>query len=93
LIVRCWPSRSIVARAKLKSTSMKHKIMNHMAVMCVATSALALSFLVVGCAHEVSHTKKSSVSSNGTVKSTETTVTESPDGTLTKTEESKKTTR
>ena len=61
-------------------------------VMCVATSALALSFLLVGCAHEVSHTKRSSVSSNGTVKSTETTVTQSKDGTVTKTEESKKTT-
>jgi hypothetical protein len=71
---------------------MKHNIMNRMAAMCVAMSALALSFLVVGCAHEVSHTKKSSVSSNGTVKSTETTVTQSNDGTVTKTEESKKTT-
>jgi hypothetical protein len=71
---------------------MKHKIVNRMAVMCVATSGLALSFLVVGCAHEVSHTKKSSVSSNGTVKSTETTVTQSNDGTVTKTEESQKTT-
>jgi hypothetical protein len=72
---------------------MKHKIMNRMAVMFVATSGLALSFLLVGCAHEVSHTKKSRVSSNGTVKSTETTVTQSNDGTVTKTEESKKTSR
>ena len=72
---------------------MKQMIMNRMAVMCVATSALALSFLLVGCAHEVSHSKTSSVSSNGTVKSTEKIVTESPDGTLTKTEESQKTTR
>ena len=72
---------------------MKHKIMNRMAVRCLATSALALSFLLVGCAHEVSHTKKSSVSSNGTVRSTETTVTQSNDGTVTKTEESKKTNR
>ena len=71
---------------------MKHKIMNRIAVMCVATSALALSFLLVGCAHEVSHTKQSSVSSNGTVKSKEKTVTQSMDGTVTTTEESKKTT-
>jgi hypothetical protein len=71
---------------------MKQMIMNRMVVMCVATSALALSFLLVGCAHEVSHTKRSSVSSNGTVKSTETTVTQSNDGTVTKTEESQKTT-
>jgi hypothetical protein len=71
---------------------MKQMLMNRMAV-CVAMSALALSFLLVGCAHEVSHTKQSSVSSNGTVKSTETTVTQSSDGTVTKTEESKKTNR
>jgi hypothetical protein len=71
---------------------MKHMIMNRMAVMCVATSAFALSFLLVGCAHEVSHTKKSSVSSNGTAKSTEKTVTQSADGTVTTKEESKKTT-
>ena len=58
--------------------------------MCVATSALALSFLVVGCDKEVSNTKSSSVSNDGTVKSTEKTVTQSKDGTLTKTEESKK---
>ena len=75
-----------------QETTMKQMIMNRIAVMCVATSALALSFLLVGCAHEVSHSKKSSVSSNGTVKSTEKTVTESPDGTLTKTEETQKTT-
>jgi len=62
-----------------------------MAVMCVATSALALSFLLVGCDREVSNTKSSSVSSDGTVKSKEKTVTQSPDGTVTKTEESKTT--
>ena len=71
---------------------MKHKIMNRMAVICVATSALALSFLLVGCDREVSRTENSSVSSDGTVKSTEKTVTQSKDGTVTKTEESKKTT-
>ena len=71
---------------------MKQMIVNPIAIMCVATSALALSFLLVGCAHEVSHTKQSSVSSNGTVKSNEKTVTQSMDGTVTTTEESKKTT-
>ena len=70
---------------------MKHKIMNHMAVICVATSALALSFLLVGCDREVSRTENSSVSSDGTVKSKEKTVTQSKDGTVTKTEESKTT--
>jgi ABC-type oligopeptide transport system substrate-binding subunit len=71
---------------------MKQMIMKRVSVMCVATAALALSFLLVGCAHEVSHTKQSSVSSNGTVKSNEKTVTQSMDGTVTTTEESKKTT-
>jgi hypothetical protein len=59
---------------------------------CVATSALALSFLGVGCDRQVSHTESSSVSSDGTVKSKEQTVTKASDGTVTKTEEIKKTT-
>ena len=63
-----------------------------MAVMCVATSALALSFLLVGCDRQVSSTKSSSENSDGTVKSKEKTVTKSQDGTVTKTEESKSTT-
>ena len=70
---------------------MKHKIMNHMAVICVATAAL-MGFLLVGCDREVSNTKSSSESSDGTVKSKEKTVTQAPDGTTTKTEETKKTT-
>lgn len=57
-----------------------------------ATCALALSFLMVGCDRQVSHTESSSVSSDGTVKSKEKTVTQAPDGTVTKTEETKKTT-
>jgi hypothetical protein len=60
--------------------------------MCVATSALALSFLLVGCDRQVSSTKSSSENSDGTVKTKEKTVTQSPDGTVTKTEESKSTT-
>ena len=70
---------------------MKHKIMNHMAVICVATAAL-MGFLLIGCDREVSNTKSSSESSDGTVKSKEKTVTQAPDGTTTKTEETKKTT-
>jgi len=65
---------------------------NRMFVVCVATSFLALSFLMVGCDHQVSKTEKSSVSNDGTVKSQEKTVTKAPDGTVTKTEESKTTT-
>ena len=53
---------------------------------------LALSALLVGCDREVSSTKSSSESSDGTVKSKETSVSKSSDGTVTKTEETKKTT-
>ena len=70
---------------------MKYIIKNRMAVMCLAMSALALSFLVVGCDRQVSHTESTTVSDDGTVKSKEKTVTESKDGTVTKTEESKTT--
>ena len=69
---------------------MKQIIMNRMALICVAITALALP-LLVGCDREVSNTKSSSVSSDGTVKSKEKTVTQSSDGTVTKTEETKKT--
>jgi hypothetical protein len=69
-----------------------NKMKNCMAVICTAASALALSFLLVGCDRQVSHTESSSVSSDGTVKSKEKSVTQSSDGTVTKTEESKKTT-
>ena len=81
LIVRCLPSPSIVARAKLRSISNETNDYESSAVICVATLALALPLLLVGCAHEVSHTESSSVSSNGTVKSNEKTVTQSMDGT------------
>jgi len=64
---------------------------NRKVVICVATSVLTLSFLLVGCDREVSKTKSSSVSSDGTVKSKEKTVTQAPDGTVTKTQESKTT--
>ena len=69
-------------------TSMK----NHIIVKCVAMSVLALSFLLVGCARQVSSEKSSTVSSDGTVKTKDKTVTKSSDGTVTKTDESKKTT-
>jgi hypothetical protein len=65
---------------------------NLMVGICLATSALALSCLTIGCDRQVSHTESSSVSSDGTVKSKEQTVTKASDGTVTKTEETKKTT-
>ena len=64
---------------------------NRMFVVCVAISVLALPFLLVGCDREVSKTKSSSVSRDGTVKTQEKTVTKAPDGTVTKTQESKTT--
>ena len=70
---------------------MKQMIINRIAVICALTVALMLPLLFVGCAHEVSHTESSRVSSDGTVKSKEKTVTQSSDGTVTRTEESKKT--
>ncbi len=65
---------------------------NRMGVFCVATSVLALSFLLVGCDRQVSKTKSTRVSSDGTVKSTEEAVTKAPDGTVTKKTEESKTT-
>jgi len=64
---------------------------NRMAIIYKATSALALSVMLVGCAREVSHTKTSKVRSDGSVSTKEKTVTESSDGTVTKKEESKTT--
>ena len=72
---------------------MKHNIMNRMAVICLATAALTLPLLLLGCGdRQVSHSESSSANNDGTVKSTEKTVTQSKDGAVTKTEESKKTT-
>ena len=61
-------------------------------VTLLASLAIALMFPLIGCDRQVSTEKTSDVSSDGSVKSKETTVTKSPDGTVTKTEESKKTT-
>src|ERR1019366_10391602 len=65
---------------------------NHKIVTCMAMSALALSFLLVGCDRQVSSETSSDVSSDGTVKTKEKTVTKSSDATVTKTDETKKTT-
>src|ERR1035438_6002232 len=61
---------------------------NHKIVTCVAMSALALSYLLVGCDRQVSSQKTSTVSNDGTVKTKDKTVTQSSDGTVTKTDES-----
>jgi len=70
---------------------MKH-MKDHKLAVLAAMSALALSFLTVGCDRTVSKTEDTKVSSDGSVKTKEKTVTESPDGTVTKTETKKSTT-
>src|ERR1019366_2842636 len=63
---------------------------NHKIAIGAAMSALALSFLLVGCDRKVSSEKTSTVSNDGTVKTKEKTVTQSSDGTVTKTDDTKK---
>jgi hypothetical protein len=53
-------------------------------------SVLGLSFMTAGCARTISRTEQTKVRSDGTMESKERTITENPDGTITKTE--KKTT-
>ena len=72
---------------------MKDSIKINPARICAAVAVLALWCSVAGCAHEISHTEKTKVNSDGTIKSKQTTVTESPNGTVTRTEESKTTHR
>ena len=86
MVLRVSPHINIQSIAYL--TSMK----NRKIVSCVAMSALALSFVLVGCDRQVSSEKSTTVSNDGTVKTKDKTVTKSSDGTVTKTEESKKTT-
>ncbi len=60
-------------------------------LLCAAIAGLAFSFGLGGCARELSHTEHTKVHSNGTVTTKETSVKQLPDGTITKTEESKTT--
>ena len=71
---------------------MKQMIMNRMAVMCVAMSALALSFLLVGATARSPTPRAAASAATALLNRKEKTVTQSKDGTVTKTEESKKTT-
>ena len=52
----------------------------------IPIAALALSLLTVGCERTVSQTEETKVKNDGTVQTKEKKVTESPDGTVTKTE-------
>ena len=58
----------------------------------MVASAAVLSVATIGCDRTISHDEKTTVNSDGTVKSKETTVTEHPDGSVSKTEEKRKTT-
>ncbi|HLH52817.1 MAG TPA: hypothetical protein VKY92_04300 [Verrucomicrobiae bacterium] len=64
---------------------------NRKLIIFSASSACAISLLVAGCAREISHTETSKVKNDGTVNTKEKTVTQSSDGTITKTEQSKTT--
>jgi hypothetical protein len=77
--------------SKIENGEWSNNMKNCKVIFVAATSALALSFLLVGCDRTVSKTESTSTSSDGTVKSQEKTVTKSSDGTVTKTEETKKT--
>lgn len=55
-------------------------------------SALALTLVTIGCERTISETESEKVKSDGTVETKEKTVTQSSDGTVTKTEEEKKST-
>ena len=68
-------------------TGMKSKI-----EIVAMVSALALSVLLVGCDRTISKEERTSVGSDGSVKTKEKTVTEKADGTVIKSEETKKTT-
>ena len=70
---------------------MQHMKNRKLAVLA-AMSALALSFVTMGCDRTVSHTEDTKVTSDGSVKTKEKTVTESPDGSVTKTETKKSST-
>lgn len=64
---------------------------NSKIVVVAAMLVLALSFLLVGCDRTLSQSQSSTVRSDGTIKTKEKTVTQAPDGTVTKTEENKTT--
>lgn len=62
---------------------------NNKIITSVALSALSISLLLAGCDRQISDSKSSTVSDDGTVKTKEKSVTQSSDGTI-KTEETKK---
>lgn len=67
-------------------------MINRTLASCLVVLTLTTAALLVGCDREVSSEKTSTVSKDGTLKTDEKTVTQSPDGSVTKSTESKKTT-
>jgi hypothetical protein len=59
---------------------------NRKFITCASVALLGLSLLGVGCDRTVSHTEDVKVRNDGSVKSTEKTVTEHPDGSVSKSE-------
>lgn len=66
--------------------------MKHLIKTTLLATSLATAALLVGCDKTISKTESSKTSSDGTVKTKETTVTQKPDGTIEKKEETKKVT-
>jgi hypothetical protein len=60
-------------------------------ILGIAAASLLTPLALGGCDREISHSSSTSVKSDGTVKEKEKTVTESPDGTITKEETQKRT--
>jgi hypothetical protein len=87
-----YPLRRDMPHSQQATPHRHYFLMKRKIAMLAATSVLAFSSLLVGCDRTVSKTESSSVSSDGTVKSREKTVTEKSDGTVIKKEETKKTT-
>jgi hypothetical protein len=66
------------------------KITNHPKLLTLAAIAsLSISLLTVGCGHTLSKTQETHVSRDGTVRTSEKTVTENPDGTISRSETKK----
>jgi hypothetical protein len=66
------------------------KLLRRVNILCLTLIAgLGVSLLTAGCGRTISKTEDTHVSSDGTVKSKDKTVTENPDGTITKTETKK----
>ena len=63
------------------------KQINRVIVSVVTMAALSLSLSLVGCAHEIARDQKTTVGRDGSVRTQERTVTQEPDGTVTRKDE------